>query len=99
MNQNEGKMHQNCAKNWARVIRKYFNWRFWHLNLILETWNWKSIKNTWSIEAKILEERLEIQAHFKVSFLRRNAETSRRKNFKASEMVFYHNVILSIANL
>ena len=30
-----------CSKiikeNWARVIRKYFNWRFWYQNLILET--------------------------------------------------------------
>ena len=87
---------------WARVIRKYFIWLFRYLNLVWETWNWKSIKNTWSIEAKILVEKLEIQAHFKVSFLRRNAEMPRIKNFRAFKsstklvfcelkIVFYHS--------
>ena len=47
---------KNCQKkSWARVFRKYFYWQFWYQNLILETWNWKSIQNTWSIEAKIFE--------------------------------------------
>ena len=41
------------------------------------------IKNSWSIEAKILDEKLEIQAHFKVRFLRRNDKLTRIKNFKA----------------
>ena len=66
---------------WARVIRKYFNCLFWYLNLIWETWNWKLIKNTWSIEVKILVEKLEIQANFKVRFVRRNAEMSQIDNF------------------
>ena len=44
-------------KSWAGVIRKNFNWRFWYLNFILETWNWKLTKNTWLIEANILEEK------------------------------------------
>ena len=70
-------------KNWAWVIRKYFSWLFGWLNLVLETWNEKLMKNTWSIEAKILVEKLEIQAHFKVNFLRRNAEMPRIKNFRA----------------
>ena len=69
------------GKNWAWVIRKYFNWLFGWLNLVLETWNEKLMKNTWSIEAKILQKNLEIQANFKVRFLRRNAEMSRIKNF------------------
>ena len=51
------------------------------MNLIIETWNWILIKNTWYIEAKILAEKLEIQAGFKVSFLRRNDEMPRIKNF------------------
>ena len=68
------------SKNWTRVTRKYFNWRFWHRNLILEPQNWKLIKNTWSIEAKILVEKLEIQGHFKVRFLRRNDRMTRIKN-------------------
>ena len=48
------------------------------------------MKNTWFIEAKILVEKLEIQAGFKVSFLRRNDEMARIKNFKALkvELVF-----------
>ena len=41
------------------------------------------MKNTSSIEAKILVEKLEIQAHFKVRFLRRNDKLPRIKNFKA----------------
>ena len=41
------------------------------------------IKNTWSIEAKILVKMLEIQAGFKVSFLRRNDEMNQIENFKA----------------
>jgi len=68
-------------KSWARVIRKYFNWGFRYQNLIWETWTWKLMKNTWSIEAKILEEKLEIQANDKVRFLRRNAEMTWIKNF------------------
>ena len=71
-------------KSWARVIRKYFNEQFSYLNLILETWNWKSIKNTWSIEAKILEKNLNFKANFKIRFLRRNDTSTRIKNFKAS---------------
>ena len=66
-------------ENWARVIRKNFNWIFRCLNLVWETWNWKLIKNTWSIDAKILVKNFKIQANFKVSFLRRNAEMSRIK--------------------
>ena len=68
-------------KSWARVIRKYFNWWFWYLKLMLETWNWKLIKNTWFIEAKILDQKLEIQAHFKVRFIRRNDKMPWIKNF------------------
>ena len=79
--------HTNFQKivqeNWSRVIRKYFNWRFWYLNFILETWNWKLMKNTWSIEAKMLDENLEIQAHFKVRFLRRNDKLNWIKYFQA----------------
>ena len=41
------------------------------------------IKNTWSIEAKILYENLEIQAGFKVRFLRRNDRMARIENFEA----------------
>ena len=65
-----------CSKsqnqNWARVIRKIFYGLFRYLNLILGTWNQKLIQNSWSIEAKILQENLEIQASFKVRFLRWN---------------------------
>ena len=53
------------------------------LNHGLETWNWKSIKNTWSIEAKILIKKFEIEASFKVRFLPRNDEMTRIGNFKA----------------
>ena len=41
------------------------------------------IKNTWSIEAKILLKNLEIQANFKVRFLRRNDRLARIENFEA----------------
>ena len=41
------------------------------------------IKNTWSIEAKILIKNLEIQAGLKVSFLRRNDEMAWMYDFKA----------------
>ena len=41
------------------------------------------MKNIWSIEAKILFEKLEIPAHFKVRFLRLNDKMPRIKNFKA----------------
>ena len=47
------------------------------------TCNWNSIKNTWSIEAKILHERLEIQANFKVRFLRQNDKMTWIDNFRA----------------
>ena len=77
-----GKIEKNRAKkNWARVIRKYINWGFWHQNLILETWNWKLIKNTWSIKGKILKKYLKIQASLKVRFLQRNDEMPRMKIF------------------
>ena len=36
-------------KIWAWVIRKYFNSDFRCQNLILQTWNWKLIKKTWSL--------------------------------------------------
>ena len=49
--------------------------------MILETWNEKLVKNTWSIEAKILPKNLEIQAEFKVGLLQRNDEMPRTKNF------------------
>ena len=39
------------------------------------------IKNTWSIEAKILDKKFKIQAGFKVSFLRRNDKMAQIKNF------------------
>ena len=39
------------------------------------------MKNTWSIEAKIFQENDEIQAGFKVRFLRRNDEMAGIKNF------------------
>ena len=74
-----------CSKsqnqNWARVIRKIFYGLFRYLKLILGTWNQKLIQNTWSIEAKIFQENLEIQASFKVRFLRRNDKMTRMKNF------------------
>ena len=43
-----GMRNWNCCsrlkiKKLARVIRKYFNWRFWYLNYVLETGNWKLI--------------------------------------------------------
>ena len=41
------------------------------------------MKNTWSIEIKILSKVPEIQANKKVSFLRRNDEMARIVNFKA----------------
>ena len=70
-------------KNWARVIREFFNWLFRYLKLILETWIQKLIQNTWSVESKIFQKNLEIQAIFKVRFLRRKAEMTWIKNFKA----------------
>ena len=51
--------------------------------MILETWNWKLIKNTWSIETKIFHKILKIQAKLKVSFLRRNDEMAWMYDFKA----------------
>ena len=68
-------------QNWARVIRKIFYGLFRYLKLVLGTWNQKLIQNTWSIEAKIFQEILEIQASFKVRFLRRNDEMTRLKIF------------------
>ena len=41
------------------------------------------MKNTWSIEVKILSKVLEIQANKKVSFLRRNDKMTQIENFKA----------------
>ena len=41
------------------------------------------MQNTWSIEAKIKGEDLEIQANFKVRFLRRNDRMARIENFEA----------------
>ena len=41
------------------------------------------MKNTWSIEATILNEKLQIEANCKVSFLRRNDKMTQIENFKA----------------
>ena len=83
-----------CGIFWARVIRKTYDGEFGHLNLILETWNEKLIENIWSTKAKILQEKLKIQASFKVRFLRRNDEMLWIKNFKAWEIE--HANILNI---
>ena len=61
--------HKTLSKIWARVIRKVFNALFEYQKFALETWNWKLIKNTWSIEGKILGKVLEIQANKEISFL------------------------------
>ena len=76
-----GKIGIFVQKSWARVIRKYFNWQFWYQNFILETWNWKLIQNTWSIETKMFHKILKIQANLKVSFLRRNDKMHLIKEF------------------
>ena len=83
---------QSLNKSWARVIRKTFKSLLRHEILILQPWYWKLMKNTWSIEHKILVEKLEIQARKKVRFLRRNDKLAQIENFKALKVNFWTKI-------
>ena len=81
---------QPMASHWAlnskiglEQIEKSFKFPYSHQKLILKPWYWKSLKNTWPIEAKICNKVLEIQANKKVEILRRNDKLTRIKNSKA----------------
>ena len=54
---------------------------FWYENLVWETWNCKLMKNTWFVEAKILDKKFEIQPNSKVNFLQQNAVMTPLENF------------------
>ena len=83
---------ENQYQNWARVIRKTFNWFFRHLNLILGTWNLKFVQNTCFIDAKIFNENLEIQTDFKVRFSMKWEKASEARTYGAirGHMIWNH---------
>ena len=81
---------QPMASHWAlnskiglEQIEKSFKFPYSHQKFILQSWYWKSFKNTWFIEAKIFNKVLKIQANKKVGKLRRNDELTWTKNSKA----------------
>ena len=94
---------QPMASHWAlnskiglEQIEKCFKFPYSHQKFILQSWYWKSLKNTWPIEAKICNKVLEIQANKKVEFLRQNDELTRIKNSKAFYFVAAKNQRRSI---
>ena len=86
----------NSPKIRLEKIEKSFKCSKTHQKLSLQSWNWKSLKNTWPIEAKICNKVLEIQANKKVEFLRQNDELTRIKNSKAFYFVAAKNQRRSI---
>ena len=81
---------QPMASHWAlnskiglEQIEKSFKFPYSHQKLILQSWYWKSLKNTWIKEAKLFNKRPEIQVNKKVEILRNKDKLSRTKNSKA----------------
>ena len=73
----------NSPKIRLEKIEKSFKCSKTRQKLSLQSWNWKLLKNTWPIEAKICNKVLEIQANKKVGILRMNDKSTRMKNSKA----------------
>ena len=70
----------NSPKIRLEKIEKSFKCSKTRQKLSLQSWNWKSLKNTWPIEAKICNKVLQIQANKKVEILQRNDKLTRIKN-------------------
>ena len=49
-------------KNRLQEIEKIYKGPKWCLKLTLETWNWKIMKNIWSVEQILFCKRLDFQA-------------------------------------
>ena len=75
------------SKTGLEEIEKFLNWLKWYKIPILETRNWKVMKESWSNEDILLSKQLDFQARSKVRVSRKYEDFESNKNFKAFLLV------------